>query len=279
MDQLFRVVALSYVDWQETMRVKGALDPVQVEKAGDLWEQMSSSFGNHLPAGCKRVITQGLTLTADATGGSQTSSVVGDPDMPAEEGQTNPVTQMAENEKPFETGTEGNQGKGKPPKGGSGSKPIIEYQKLHQTLTKTEKAITTTLKTENTALKNTLKAQTRALETLSDNVKALEGGVAQRNATTRGTSDSNMDVEAEIRGLKASVQSLSNVLKTSEAQVSKMCEKVDLLLQDKSRMTWEEFSQRQKDIMSLNQSLAAPMQSSRWSHPSPSGMFYMYFTL
>lgn len=266
LDQLFRIIALSYVDWPETMRVRGALDPVQVESIAALWENVSSKFtGGRFPTALKKVITQGLTLSQDATGGGVKGS--GKSVKDKEEGKlSNPETGH-----PAQGSTSDIAEDPKPPRSSQSNKPIVEYQKLYQAIVKVEKVITSAINKDNIALKNTLKAQSKALETLADNVHALEVSTSSKSGPAKSISAVNLDVEAEVRGLKTAVQQMSNAVRSSEAQMSRMCEKVDMLLQDKSRMTWEEFSQRQRDILSLNQSLAAPMQTSMWSHPPSVG--------
>lgn len=268
LDQLFRVIALSYVDWAETMRVRGALDAPTLQSALDLWQTISSKFqGDRMPNALKRVITQGLTLSKDATG--EESQASGPTDHAKEGNPPNPETGHPDGGK-----TGDRDPSTKPSKGSHSSTPIIEYQKLYQTLQESKKAITNAITKENNAVKNILKTQSKSLDTLAANITALEASTsatATKFGSKQSTSSEVEGLEAEIRALKGAVHQMSTVLKSSEEKMSKMCEKVDMLLQDKSRMTWEEFSQRQRDILSLNKSLAAPMQASMWSQPSSAG--------
>jgi hypothetical protein len=89
------------------------------------------------------------------------------------------------------------------------------------------------------------------------------------------------DLEAEVRGLKTSVASLVTVCKEIQSFNQTLVDKIDAVIQDKSRLSWDEFSQRQRDILTLNQHLANPMQPPRWpgvSAPGKIAIFPILFT-
>lgn len=278
LDQLFRIVALSYVDWHLTMQEQTAVDPVQLRNYCDSWEQISRKFGDQLPKQVVRVLTQGLTLSE--------KNVVKDDSSKDIKPRIQPPRPSFETEEDsfevIETGSrdEVNPVETNPPKQNnrSSSKPIVEYKQLFSVMSKTEKTISGVMK-DQTILKNTLKEHSKVLDAISSSILSFNDPKTSLASVGTAGGGKIKDLEAEVCGLKTSVSSLVGVCKDLQAFNKTLVEKMDAVIQDKSRLSWEEFSQRQRDILSLNQHLAVPMQPPRWAGVPISGMIALFLLL
>jgi hypothetical protein len=251
------------------------MDAVQMVQAERLWSQISAPYGDHLPAALKRVISQGLCLTAGPKDQNPSKDEPSKPPAPDFD-EIEEIHFEPNNRNPSESDNKDKPDEGKPPRRGGGGKngpkPLVEYGKLHSALVKVEKCINTVVKDQG-VIKTALKAHSKALEQLSETQKTIQGGNTPVSGDPGAIASRFKETEAHIKSVSSSVAGLSIICKELRASQTDLAQKLDTVLADKSRMTWEEFSQRQKDILSLNQHLAAPLQAFRLSSQPLQGMY------
>jgi hypothetical protein len=266
-DQLFRIVPLTKVDWHLTMQQQTAVDEVQLRNYYDLWERVSRKFSEDIiPKPVVRVLTHGLTLS--------------EKNIPKEDPPKEHNVRPHPPKVNFETEEASFEEELIPLEANLSNKPVVEYKQLFSVVSKTEKTISGVLK-DQTIIKNTLKEHSKVLDAISTSILTFKDPKTFLSSLGTASGGKIKDLEAEVRGLKTSVASLVTVCKEIQSFNQTLVDKIDAVIQDKSRLSWDEFSQRQRDILTLNQHLANPMQPPRWpgvSAPGKIAFFPILFT-
>lgn len=63
-EQVFRMVPMSKIDWRETMQRSEVLDAIELQAIRDTWNTIASSNKERLPKGVRKSLELGLSLTA-----------------------------------------------------------------------------------------------------------------------------------------------------------------------------------------------------------------------